>query len=440
MGVVRRDITGTVGMRVFPWTRRLVVLLAAGSTFVAAGQAYANSNCGLSGSHTLCVNVVGGSLAGPMPVGVTNSPNSGTVTATWTPAGKPSIQLIMQFAPSPTTGDYSFVWPTQKYLDGPGTLSVRAGSTGSASSVAISVTLANGNQTDFVHSPNDWSSFLPPPTWTSLWDPVVGAVGDGPSGEAASNGLAEAIFGNQPDLFLFLGDIYETGTFTEELNHYGENSMDGGAGTLWGKLASITQPTLGNHEAPNLVAWTDYFHGRPAYTSFRYGNVLFLDLASSGPSMAAGKAQYNYVKSLLTSAASPPPPCIVSFWHAPGRSKGTIHTSRLAMWKLLADNGGDVVLNGHMHSMVQYQPLSDQLTAPSAGQPTMIELVNGAGGHSIAGTPTGDPLVEWAKGKTVGTIALTLVGARAGGTPTRLSWVFEDKAGNPLHSGSRDCS
>ena len=45
-----------------------------------------------------------------------------------------------------------------------------------------------------------------------------------------------------------------------------------------------------------------------------------------------------------------------------------------------------------------------------------------------------------AKGKTVGTIALTLVGARAGGTPTRLSWVFEDKAGNPLHSGSRDCS
>jgi hypothetical protein len=104
------------------------------------------------------------------------------------------------------------------------------------------------------------------------------------------------------------------------------------------------------------------------------------------------------------------------------------------------DNGGDLVLNGHMHSMVQYRPLNDQLTAPSSGQPTMIELVNGAGGHSLAGTPTGGSLVEWAKGKTVGTIALTLGGAGGGGTPTRLSWVFEDKAGNPLHSGSRDCS
>lgn len=435
---MRRELKGAVGKRVFPWTRRLVGLLAAGSMLVLAGSAYASSNCGSSGSHTLCVSVADGPLSGPASIRVTNSPNSGNVTATWTPSGKPAVQLIMRFAPSPTTGDYSFVWPTQKYLDGSGTLSMRA--SGDSAAVAIPVTLANGNTTDFLHSPNDWSSFLPPPVWTSLEDPVVGAVGDGPSGEAAPNGLAEAIFGNQPDLFLFLGDIYERGTFTEVLNHYGENDMDGGVGTLWGKLASITQPTLGNHEAPNLVAWTDYFHGRPAYTSFRYGNVLFFDLASSGPSMAAGKAQYNYVKSLLTNTASPPPPCIVSFWHAPARSKGTIHTSRLAMWKLLADNGGDLVLNGHMHSMVQYRPLSDQLTAPSTGQPTMIQLVNGAGGHSIAGTPTGDSLVDWAKGKTVGTIALTLVGARAGGTPTRLSWVFEDKAGNPLHSGSRDCS
>jgi hypothetical protein len=270
---IRRDLIGNVDTRRFSWTERFAALLAAGSTFLVAGNAYANSNCGASSSHTLCVHVVDGLLSGPVSVGVTNSPNSGTVVATWTPAGKPGIQLIMKFAPFPSTGDYSFVWPTQKYLDGSGTLSVRAGSTGSAT-VGIPVTLANGNKTDFVHSPNDWTSFLPPPTWTSLWDPVVGAVGDGPSGEAASNGLAEAIFGDQPDLFLFLGDIYETGTFTEELNHYGENDMDGGAGTLWGKLASITQPTLGNHEAPNVIAWTDYFHGRPVYTSFRYANVL----------------------------------------------------------------------------------------------------------------------------------------------------------------------
>ena len=113
----------------------------------------------------------------------------------------------------------------------------------------------------------------------------------------------------------------------ENLNHYGQNSMDGGPGTLWGQMGTFTQPTLGNHEAANTAAWQDYFHGRPLYTSFRFGNVLFFDLASSGASMAAGSAQYNYVQSVLTSTTEPPPPCIVAFWHIPALGKSTIKSS-----------------------------------------------------------------------------------------------------------------
>jgi len=166
---------------------------------------------------------------------------------------------------------------------------------------------------------------------------------------------------------------------------------------------------------------------------------LFFDLASSRASMAAGKTQYNYVEQILTSTTNPPPPCIVSFWHMPARSKGTIDAARAAMWKLLTDNGGGLVLNGHLHSMVEYQPLDDALRASSSGRATMVELVNGAGGHEVSSTPTGDAQVAWAQAQTTGTIQLRLNDAAMGGTPHHLSWRYQDENGTTLHSGSRDC-
>ena len=94
--------------------------------------AQADSNCGTSGSHTICVSAAGGTLGGDTGVTVTNSPNSGVVIATWIPAGGTATQLIESYAPSPATDDYSFVWPTEKYLDASGTLRLQAGSTAAA--------------------------------------------------------------------------------------------------------------------------------------------------------------------------------------------------------------------------------------------------------------------------------------------------------------------
>ena len=51
-----------------------------------------------------------------------------------------------------------------------------------------------------------------------------------------------------------------------------------GAGTLWGAVADATQPTVGNHENLNKVAYMDYWHGRPLFTTFGFGGVLFLSL------------------------------------------------------------------------------------------------------------------------------------------------------------------
>lgn len=425
--------------RTRPFIVRFFVIgaLLASMMTIGSGVAQASTTCGVSGGHTLCVTVPDAPLTGPAAITVTNSANNGTVIATWIPSGKPAINLLTKSDPSAQTNDYSFVWPTQKYLDATGVLRLQSGSTGS-SQVNVPVTLSNGNATDFQHSPNDWANFLPAP-WTQPTDPVVAAVGDGPDGGSDANAVAQGIALTDPDLFLFLGDIYENGTFVENLNHYGQNSMDGGPGTLWGQMGTFTQPTLGNHEAANTAAWQDYFHGRPLYTSFRFGNVLFFDLASSGASMAAGSAQYNYVQSVLTSTTEPPPPCIVAFWHIPALGKSTIKSSELAMWNLLTQNGGDLVLNGHVHTMIQYKPLNGQLQLPSAGQPTMVQLVNGAGGHAFGGAFTGDSRVEWSVGKTGGAISLTLDGAANGGTPTSLSWAYKDTNGNVLHPGTRNC-
>ena len=406
------------------------------ATVLVPTVARAANNCGVSSGHTLCVTAAS-TLSGEQAVTVTDSPNNGLVFATWVPSGGAAVRLIQMYAPSPSTNDYSFVWPTQKYLDDSGTLSLQQGSI-SAAAVMIPVTLSNGNATDFQHNPNDWTNHLPAP-WTGPSDPHILAVGDGPSNEPTSNALANRIAAVDPPLFLFLGDIYETGTFTENLNHYGVSNIDHpGQGTLWGATADTTQPTLGNHENANIPAWMDYWRGHPLYTSFTWGGVLFLDLNSS-QNMTVAHAEYNFTQSVLT--APNVPPCVVAFFHIPAvTSNTTINSNESDMWKLLANNGVDLVINGHQHNMEEYKPLDENFTAGTAGA-HMVELVSGSGGHSLAGNSNvlPGPRIAWSKGKTAGLLDLTLNGAANGNVATSIGWQWQDTNLNDLHDGSVDC-
>ena len=413
-----------------------VFSLLAAATVLVPVSAQAASNCGTSNGHTLCVTAAS-SLTGEQTVTVTNSPNSGLVFATWVPSGGTGVRLIQMYAPSPATSDYSFVWPTQKYLDGSGTLSLQAGSVGSAA-VMIAVTLSNGNATDFQHNPNDWTSYRPAP-WTGPDDPHILATGDGPSNEVVSNALANRIAAVDPPLFLFLGDIYETGTFTENLNHYGVSNIDRpGQGTLWGATADTTQPTLGNHEKVNIPAWMDYWHGHPVYSSFTWGGVLFLNLNSS-QNMTVNHAEYNFAQSVLTNPNNPA--CVVAVYHEPAvTSNTTIASNEADMWRLMANNGVDLVLNGHQHNMEEYKPLDQNFTAGTSDA-HMVELVAGSGGHGLSGVtnvPPGDR-IAWSKGKTAGLLDLTLNGAANGNAATGIGWQWQDVNGSDLHDGSVDC-
>jgi hypothetical protein len=392
--------------------------------------AAAASACGSSGSHTICLSAAG-TLTGQALVTVTNSPNNGTVVFRWAPDGGSVIDLMTDFAPSQLTNDYSFVWPTDKYPNGSGSLQAQA--EGSGSKVSIRVSLSNGG---FAATPRDWQSYLPSATWTGTADPVVAAVGDGASGETKSASVVAGLQAAHPNLFLYLGDVYETGTYTENLNHYGAPNL-GGAGNQWGQLWSITQPTLGNHEAPSTPAYVDYWHQRPLWMSFTFGNVLFLDLDSSA-SMKSGSDQYQFVQSVLS--ASSRPPCVVAFWHIlPVGKDGAINNGQTAMWALLVNNGGDLVLNGHRHTMIQFKRLNAALQPAGASERAMVDLVSGAGGHSVGGTATNDSRIEWSVGKTPGAVYLTLNGAARSGTPAGLSWTWKSASGSALHSGSLTC-
>jgi hypothetical protein len=410
------------------------VSLVAAATIAVPAAARADGTCGTSGGHTLCVTTAS-TLSAHAQVTVTNSPNNGLVIATWI-AGAPT-QLIQTFVPSPTTGDYSFVWPTEKYFDAAGTLRLQAGST-RASAVDVAVTLSNGNITDYQHSPEDWSSYLPG-AWTAATDPTVLAVGDGPSNEAKSNAVAARISAVDPPLFLFLGDLYQTGTFPEFLNHYGVSSLDApGAGTLWGAVADATQPTVGNHENVNKVAYMDYWHGRPLFSTFSFGGVLFLDMNSSA-SMSTSSTQYQLVRDAISAPTAPA--CIVAFWHKPAViSNSSVASAQRSIWALLADDGADLLLVGHQHHMVEFKPLDASFNAGTSGA-HLVQLVSGAGGHSLAGvskTPPG-ARIDWSKGGTAGLVALTLSGAGGGGAATGIGWQFQDVNGAVLRSGSVAC-
>jgi PKD repeat protein len=419
----------------------LTLLLVVASSLLAAVPAPAEaavSDCGTSGSVTLCISASSSPLSSEVPITVTSSPNRGRVTVTWTPTGEAAETLITKRGPSPSTNDYSFVWPTHKHLDAGGVLRVKP--LASDEPVAsISVQLANGNRDDYQRNPSDWERFLPAPEWTASRDPVVAAVGDGASDEPLPNALARSVVDADPDLFLYLGDIYEDGTHTEMLNHYGRDSWDGGPGTLMGALAHLTQPTIGNHEIGQLDAWTDYFRGRPLYHAFRMGNVLFFNLASDGASMRPGSEQYEFVRGILEDPDDPPPPCIVTYFHRPVLSGGSISTSRLGMWELLTNNGGDLVFVGHSHSSRHYKPLNAAMELPTPGEPTMVQLISGAGGTGLGSSTDPDPRIDWQLSGVAAASYLTLHGARNGGTPTSLSWTHRDTAGNMLYQGSRDC-
>lgn len=244
----------------------------------------------------------------------------------------------------------------------------------------------------------------------------VWAVGDGADGSPESIAVARMIARSKPDRLLYLGDVYPTGTAADFADRYEPS---------YGRLAPITAPTVGNHEADNReVGYDPYWrkvHGRtpPSYYAFRIGGWKIISLDSE-IDHAPGSPQLRW----LRRKARGPGDCRIAFWHRPRFNAGTHgpgDSSMKSFWDALQGRA-KLVLNGHDHNM--------QRQAAIGG---IVQIISGAGGDDPYPVKPGYPGLRFSNDAKPGALRLRL-------TPRRLRYAFVDVDGRVLDSGKRRCS
>ena len=283
--------------------------------------------------------------------------------------------LLIDYQP-----DYTFILPSNYFIDGAHVLEAEAIMRDGyvTDRVPISLTFQNG----ISQPPVNNNSFTPSTGSTpAAGRPfVLTAVGDGASGESAAGEVSDLLVSWNPNLFLYLGDVYEKGTSTEFYNWYGMT-------TYFGRLKAITNPVVGNHEFENGVApgYFGYWDNIPNYYSYNANgwHLIALDSNASGE---IGSPQYDWV---VADLAAHPEICTLAYYHHPSFNVGPQgDTPRMNdTWKLLVQNGADIVLTGHDHNYQRWLPL-DGKGNPSPGGVT--QFVIGGGGHGLRGFVTTD--------------------------------------------------
>lgn len=380
------------------------VLPVAGAT--AAPVCSTSSPAGPAYAVKVCLSVGSASpLSGDAVV-------TSTVTITGSSPGIRRLEFTIdgEYLLTDFESPYTFVLPTAQFVDGShavrADVMLRDGAT--AHSPTVSTSFANGVTT-------------PPPPLTGFTptsgrpahdgEPfVVAATGDGASGQKTSAAVVDLISSWNPNLFLYLGDVYEKGTATEFHNWYGQD------GVLWGRFKSITNPAVGNHEYENGVApgYFNYWSGVPDYYSYDAGGWHFIALNSNSQldEFDPGSAQYEWLKADLAANRTG---CSVAYFHHPVLSIGPqgATPAMYPLWRLMADNGVDVVLAGHEHQYQRWVPL-DRSFKPAASGP--VQFVAGGGGHGIQSSVTSDSRVAALSDTTAdgyGALQLELSGGSA---------------------------
>jgi Bacterial Ig domain/Calcineurin-like phosphoesterase len=350
--------------------------LASPPTPALADGTECNTSGPVSGAYIVTV-----CLTSPVDNAVVSGDTSVTATVSVT-GSNPGVQKLEfylggEYLLTDYSSPYTFVIPTTKFVDGARLLEVEAimrdGLTYGRGS--INLTFDNG----ITEPPVNTNTFTP----TSGTTPAAGrpfvmvAAGDGASGEPNANAVTDLIASMDPNLFLYLGDVYNDGTATEFHNWYGTGS------NYYSQFRSITNPTIGNHEYQGLQApgYFDYWDNIPHYYSFNAAGWHFinLDTTSQYNQVLPGSEQYDWlVQDLEFNTAV----CTIAYFHHPVFNVGAEGESPRMndIWTLLADHGVDVVLAGHDHDYQRWYPMNAAGELDSNGT---TEFVVGTGGHGI---------------------------------------------------------
>jgi hypothetical protein len=326
---------------------------------------------------------------------------------------------------------YTFILPTNKWVDGNQVLAVAVTMKDGFISQRSSITLTFNN--GITTPPVNNNTFTP----TSGTTPqpgqplVLAADGDGAGGETNATNVTNLIASWNPNLFLYLGDVYDDGSSTEFLNWYGSTS------TFYGRFRSITDPVVGNHEYTNGAApgYFDYWNNIPSYYSFDAAGWHFIALNSNCGLLhicAVGQAEYQWLQNDLNSHTNI---CTIAYYHHPVFNIGQEgYTPTMNdIWALMAQHGVDIVLNGHEHDYQRWVPLDGSGAPSSTG---ITELIAGGGGHGTTPFITTDSRMAvgfTASPSTFGALRLQLNQSGA-------SFQYINDLGTILDSGVIPCS
>ncbi len=245
---------------------------------------------------------------------------------------------------------------------------------------------------------------------------TIWAVGDGADGGSAARTLVGQIAAGDVDRLLYLGDVYERGTERDFRDRYA---------TTYGKLATITAPTPGNHDWPRHTTGYDPYWERAldrpqtaAWYAFRAAGWTILSL-NSETDHASGSPQERWLRSRLDK----PGTCRIAFWHRPRFTAGGHHRDAGDMapiWDALRGKA-TIVVTGHEHSMQRLRPI-DGITS----------FVSGAGGRDRYELRRDDPRLAFGDDRHFGALRLRLRRGEA-------RYAYVSTAGRVLDGGTLRC-
>jgi calcineurin-like phosphoesterase family protein len=227
-----------------------------------------------------------------------------------------------------------------------------------------------------------------PASATTVW-----AVGDGASPADEDNQLADFLQRQPLDRFLYLGDVYETGTAAEYASYYE---------TSFGRFKAITSPTPGNHEWDNRAQGYDPYWGPSVaqpngghYYSFDLAGWHFVSLNSEEPADSAS-AQASWLRNDLARYRGT---CTIAMVHRPRFSTGPQYntTTIAGLWGALRGHAV-ALLSGHAHNYQRLFPVQG-----------ITQFVVGTGGWELSSPDRGDPRLAAGAGQVVGAIRLDLL-------------------------------
>jgi acid phosphatase type 7 len=221
----------------------------------------------------------------------------------------------------------------------------------------------------------------------------------------------------------------------------------------WGRLKSITHPSVGNHEYltaggsspatacdPTNSGAAGYFNyfGSAAgtkgqgYYSFDIGTWHLIALnsnCSDAGGCGTSSPQYKWLQADL---AAHPNFCTLAFWHIPLYSSGgRASPNSQNFWNLLYANNADLILNGHDHIYERFAAQNQSAIADPVNG--IREFIVGTGGNNHTTITTVAANSEVRNTNTFGILKLTL-------HATSYDWQFVPEPGKTFtDSGTTSC-